>query len=132
MPGASSSELRRFGLTVGGIFVLLGALSRWRGHTWPPIVFVTVGVLLFVPGLVAPLVLGPVQRVWMRFAAILGEVNSRIILTVFFYLVLAPVGWVLRVFVRDPLDRALDAKRESDWIKREPRPLERARYEQQF
>ena len=38
MPGASSSELRRFGLTVGGIFLLLGGLSRWRGHTWPPIV----------------------------------------------------------------------------------------------
>jgi len=102
MPGASSSELRRFGLTVGGIFVLLGALSRWRGHTWPPIVFVTVGVLLFVPGLVAPLVLGPVQRVWMRFAVILGEVNSRIILTVLFYLVIAPMGLVLRYLVRDP------------------------------
>jgi len=36
------------------------------------------------------------------------------------------------VFVRDPLDRALDPKRDSDWIKREPRPLDRARYEQQF
>jgi len=132
MPGASSSELRRFGLTVGGIFLLLGGLSRWRGHTWPPIVFATVGTLLVVPGLVAPLVLGPVQRVWMRFAMILGEVNSRIILTVFFYLIIAPVGWVLRTFVRDPLDRALDPNRKSDWIKRTPQPLDRARYEQQF
>jgi hypothetical protein len=91
-----------------------------------------VGTLLVVPGLIVPLALGPVQRVWMRFAMILGEVNSRIILTVFFYLVIAPVGWVLRTFVRDPLDRALDTKRESDWIKRDQQPLDRARYGQQF
>ena len=131
MPGASSSELRRFGLTVGGIFVLLGALSRWRGHTWPPIVFVTVGVLLFVPGLVAPLVLGPVQRVWMRFAVILGEVNSRIILTVMFYGVFAPFGFVMRR-LRDPLDRSWRDGRETSWIRRPREATDPARYERQF
>ena len=132
MSGAPSAELRRFGLTVGGIFLVLGVLSRWRGHVWPPIVFWTVGVLLVVPGAIAPMVLGPVKRVWMGAAGLLGEVNSRIILTIFFYLVIAPVGWVLRTFFRDPLDRALDDDRATDWVKRERRPLDPARYEQQF
>ena len=131
MPGASSSELRRFGLIVGGIFVLLGTISWWRGRVWPPAILLTVGVLLVVPGLVAPTLLGPVQRVWMRAAVVLGEVNARIILTVFFYLVIAPVGWVLRTFFRDPLDRKLDG-RESNWIRRERQPVDPARYEQQF
>jgi len=132
MPGASASELRRFGLTVGGMFLLLGLVSWWRGHVLPPRVFWTLGVLLVVPGLVAPAILGPVQRAWMRGGAMLGEVNSRILLTVFFYLVVAPFGFVLRTFVRDPLDRSMRGGEQSNWIKRKPVPLDRARYEQQF
>jgi hypothetical protein len=132
MPGASPSELRRFGLTVGGMFLLLGLVSWWRGHVLPPRVFWTLGVLLVVPGLLAPAILGPVQRAWMRGGAMLGEVNSRILLTVFFYLVVAPFGFVLRTFVRDPLDRSMRGREPSNWIKRKPAPLDRARYEQQF
>jgi hypothetical protein len=132
MPGAASSELRRFGLTVGGMFLLLGLASWWRGHVVPPLVFWAVGILLIVPGLLAPAVLGPVRSGWMRGAAVLGEVNSRIILTVLFYLVIAPVGFVLRTFVRDPLDRSLRGDEQTHWIERPRVALDRARYEQQF
>ena len=132
MPGASSSELRRFGLTVGGMFLLLGGVSRWRGHVYPPAVFWTAGVLLVIPGLVAPMVLEPVRRGWMRFGMVVGEFNARIILSVFFFLVIAPLGFVLRRFVRDPLDRSLAEGKTSTWIRRTPAPVDRARYEQQF
>jgi len=117
---------------VGGMFLVLGGISRWRGHVWPPVVFWTVGTLLIAPALVLPAALGPVQRAWMRFGSALGEINGRIILTVMFYLVLVPVGFVLRRFVRDPLDRDLDDGRETNWVARVPQPLDRARYEQQF
>jgi hypothetical protein len=132
MTRASASELRRFGLTVGGAFLLLGLVSWWRGHVRPPLVFWTLGVLLVAPALAAPLVLEPVRRGWMRFGALLGEVNGRIILTALFYLVIAPVGFVLRTFFRDPLDRSLEDGKASNWIKRTQEPLDRARYEQQF
>jgi hypothetical protein len=68
----------------------------------------------------------------MRFGMLLGEVNGRIILTVLFYLVIAPVGFVLRTFFRDPLDRSLEDGKSSNWIKRPREPLDPARYEQQF
>jgi len=131
MPGASSAHLRRFGLTVGGIFLLLGVVSWWRGHVIAPRVMWTIGTLLVVPGIVAPSILGPVERVWMRFAHVLGEVNARIILTVVYFLVIWPVGRVMRLF-GDPLDRSLGAAKESVWVRRERRPVERARYERQF
>ena len=131
MSGAGSSELRRFGLLVGGAFLVLSAISRWRGHEMPPLVLGTLGVALIVPGLLAPRLLGPVQRVWMRAAHVMGEVNSRIILGAFFYLVLAPVGFVLRR-IRDPLNRRLDDGQPSNWVRREAGPVDPARYEQQF
>jgi len=131
MQGASTSELRRFGLTVGGMFVLLGLVSWWRGHELPPRIFWTLGVLLGAPALVAPRLLAPVRRVWMGAANVLGEVNGRIILTLFFYGVIAPFGRLLRLF-RDPLDRSLDDPKASNWIRRAPAPVDPARYERQF
>ena len=131
MERASTSELRRFGVTVGGVFLALGAVSRWRGHTTAPVVLWTVGGLLLVPGLLAPAVLGPVRHVWMRAAVVLGEVNARIILTVLFYGVLTPIGFVLRR-VRDPLDRSLADARASSWIRRPRQPVDPAHYQRQF
>jgi hypothetical protein len=128
---ATPGERRRFGLTVGGVFLVLGVLSRARGHTTAPLVLWTLGVLLVVPALVAPAVLGPVQRVWMSAAGLLGEVNSRIILTVVFYGLFAPVGFVLRR-IRDPLDRSWRDGATSTWVPRPREPVDRERYERQF
>ncbi len=127
----SSAELRKFGLTVGGAFLVLGAISWWRGHELPPRVLWTLGGLLIVPGALFPAVLGPVQRGWMKFALVLGHFNTRVILTVLFYLVMTPIGFILRLF-RDPLDRSLRNQGPSQWIKREREPVELARYERQF
>src|SRR5438067_7829209 len=117
MSGRAAAGLRRFGLLVGGAFLVLAVVSRWRGHTLPPVVLAALGGGLVVPALVAPGLLAPVERAWMRGAAVLGEVNGRILLTVFFYLVIAPVGFVLRRF-RDTLDRSLRDAEKSNWIRR--------------
>jgi len=131
MSGGATAGLRRFGLLVGGAFLVLAAVSRWRGHTLPPAVLAALGVALMVPALVAPGLLGPVERGWMRGATLLGEVNSRILLTVLFYLVIAPVGFVLRR-IRDPLDRSLRDADKSNWIRRPSGPVDPMRYERQF
>jgi Saxitoxin biosynthesis operon protein SxtJ len=128
---AGPRELRRFGLTVGGAFLVLAALSAWRGHTIPPRVLGTLGVLLVVPGLVAPRILGPVERVWMRFAGVFGGVNSRIILAILYCLVITPFGLVRR-WLGDPLDRRMRDGRPSVWVIRPRGPLDPKRYRQQF
>jgi len=127
----SNAHLRHFGLTVGGVLALLGTISWWRGHHTPPLVLWTIGGLLVVPGLVAPTLLGPVERVWMKFAEALAYVNTRIILTVLFYTVVMPIG-LLRRLVSDPLDRKLGQGEASDWIKREITPVDPDRYRLQF
>ncbi len=103
---SSTKALRKFGLTVGLGFAVIGALSWARGHTAAPRVLWALAVLLLVPAAVAPAALAPVERVWMRFATVLGHVNTRMILTVVFYALLTPIGFVLRRF-HDPLDRSL-------------------------
>jgi hypothetical protein len=80
---------------------------------------------------VAPLVLAPVERGWMRFAEVVGRVNTRIILTLVYALVFTPIGLVRRA-LRDPLDRRMRDGRASVWIRRPPAPVDPARYRQQF
>ena len=127
----SPRELRRFGLTVGGMFLLLAAVSAWRGHTIPPRILGTAGVLLVVPGLLVPRVLGPVERGWMRFAEMLGRINTRIILTILYCVVITPVG-IIRRWLGDPLDRTMRDGRRSVWVQRPRQAVDPARYRQQF
>ncbi|MCW5890256.1 MAG: hypothetical protein KIT14_06855 [bacterium] len=131
VPARTPRELRRFGVSVGGVFGLLALISWWRGHTVPPMVLGALCMGLVVPGLVAPAVLGPVERRWMRFAEVLGRINARIILSVFWVLVMTPVGLVRRLF-GDPLDRSMRSGQTSVWVRRPVEPVDVDRYRQQF
>ena len=126
----SRAALRKFGLSVGGVFLLLGAVSWWRGGSaWP---FLTgAGSPLVALGLVAPGLLVPVERVWMRAAEVLGRINTRIILSVLFFVVFTPVG-VLRRWRHDPLNRRMHDGRPTNWTPRERKPVDPARYRHQF
>jgi hypothetical protein len=88
--------------------------------------------LLAAAGLLVPRALGPVERWWLRLGLVLAWVNTRIILTVLFYLVVTPIALVMRIF-RDPLDRRLAADATTYWHRRAPRPDNPAAgYEHQF
>lgn len=130
-PTRTPRELRRFGVTVGGVFGVLATISWWRGHVVPPLVLGALCVALVVPGLLLPSVLGPVERRWMRFAEVLGRINARIILSVFWVLVMTPVGLVRRLF-GDPLDRSLRSGEPSVWVQKPIEPVDVDRYRQQF
>ena len=130
MDDSTTRHLRKFGLTVGGVFLVLGTVSWLREHDLAPKILWGVGSLLVVPGALAPRALAGVERVWMAMAGVLGHVNARIILTLVFFLLMTPVGAVLRLF-RDPLNRRLDDG-DSNWTKRSVEPVDPARYEQQF
>ena len=131
MHPVSQPSLRRFGLTVGGVFLLLGCVSWWRAHEVAPRVLWALGAPLVTLGLVAPSLLAPVERAWMAMAEVLGRINTRIILGALYFLVITPVGW-LRRRREDPLNRAMRDGSPSNWILREAKPVDPARYRQQF
>jgi hypothetical protein len=125
MTGKIPSE-RSFGLSVGTASILLAALLAWRGRERAAMVIAAIGVVLVLGGLVAPTALRGANRVWWRFATILGWINSRILLTVFFFLVLTPTGVVMRLFRRSPLR---PVRTDTNWSgyderRREPRHYE--------
>jgi len=117
-------ELRKFGLVTGGMLVLFfDLLIPWIWGVTPPLWPAIVGGVLAATALLLPAALGPVYKVWMLFAEALGWVNTRIILSVMFYLIFFPVGMIVRLF-SDPMHRKFDAAADtyrvpSDEIKHE-------------
>jgi hypothetical protein len=115
-------ELRNFGLIVGGIFLVIGLWPLvWRGENmrlWA----MGVGGLLVPLGLLAPTLLAPLFKVWMKVGHVLGWINTRIILGVLFYGLITPMGLVMRLFGWDAMRRALVRDVESYRVVRQPRP----------
>lgn len=123
-------QLRSFGLMVGGIFLLIGLWPIiWRGGT-PRIWAVGIGATLMVLGLIVPGSLEYVYRAWMAVGHALGWINTRIILGIFFYGILTPIGLMMRLLGKDliPLKPVPDAGTYR--VKREPRPS--SHYKHQF
>ena len=96
---------RHFGWTVGSVFAILGALLLWRHRKAAGAVAVSLGGALLLLAAAAPALLSGPHRAWLALARSLGRVNSAIFLFLTFFLVLTPLGVVLRLFGRDELRR---------------------------
>ena len=75
----SRAELRRFGLVVGGAFLVLAAVLWWRGQGLAPTIAATLGTALVAGGLLVPGRLGPVYRGWMGLAVLLSKVTTPVL-----------------------------------------------------
>jgi polyferredoxin len=93
----SIKDLRRFGLTVGGIFGLIAVwplIARGEPARWWALI-AAIGLLL--PATLVPAVLQPVHRIWMKAGHALGWINTRILLGIVFYGLVTPLGLIRRV-----------------------------------
>jgi hypothetical protein len=98
-------QLRSFGLIVGsGFFLIAISPVALRGER-PRICALVVALLLCVAALTVPLALRPLHRVWMTIGTGLGWLNTRILLTVLYYVIIVPIGVIMRVAGKDPLGR---------------------------
>lgn len=122
------TTLRRFGLVLGGMIPLwFGLLLAWLfdygGPVWPWIM----GAILALIALAMPLALKPLFRAWTAVGHVMGWINTRILLGLVFFLLITPLGLVMRLLGKRPLKLHRDAQAESyrePSAKRSPHHLE--------
>jgi hypothetical protein len=102
----SAAQGRRFGLTVGGAFLVLAAIFWWRDKDRLLIGTASIGSLLVLAALLIPTRLGPVERAWMRLAHLISKVTTPIFMGVLYLLVFTPVGLLMRGVGKRPLTRS--------------------------
>lgn len=110
-------SLKEFGLLVGGIFMALGGFSLWRGHGIA-LIFIVLGVCLFLPGLFFPSVLRRPYLAWMTMAFMMGWVMTRVILTILFIFTMFPISLLARVRGHAFLDLDIKKRRDSYWVQK--------------
>ena len=126
----TAAEGRRFGLTVGGAFLVLSAIVWWRGHPVTLAIFGSLGLALVLAGLVIPSHLGPVERAWMRLAHAISRVTTPIVMGVIYYVVVTPIGILRRTVGQNPMTHL--EHEHSFWVSRPREARRSASMERQF
>ncbi len=109
--------LREFGLLIGGIFAVMGAVALWHQHVHGYL-FLALGAALILPGILFPEKLRQPYIYWMTLAFMLGWVMTRVILTVFYFIAMYPISCLAR-FRRDEfLDMDPKKSRGSYWTRK--------------
>lgn len=123
--------LRNFGLLMAGVLFLVSGWLWWKSAaSWS---WVLGGAVLFgVIGLAAPMILKPFYRAWMILALILGWVMTRVILTLVFFLVVTPIGYLGRALGEQFLHLKRSKESDSYWVRKIGPPRQKSDYERQF
>lgn len=130
-PPTSPKILREFAwIMAGAIAGLFGViLPLLKGHSPPPLPWAIAGVFLLL-GAMAPRSLKPVYALWLTIGHVLGWINSRLILTLIFALMVTPMALLMKLIHRDTMHRQWQPQLTTY---RSPcRPRDRQHYEKPY
>lgn len=114
------SSDRSFGLVFAVVFTVIGlwpALFGDGGLRWWAF---AAAVLLLALAFLRPVLLAPLNRLWMRFGLVLHRVVNPVIMGLIFYVVITPVALGMRLAGRDALRLKTTETAASYWVERDP------------
>ena len=111
------SSNRSFGIVFFIVFVLIAIyplINQGEVRIWSLII----SSLFLLLGLLNSKILTPLNKLWFRFGLFLGKIISPIIMGVIFFLVVTPIGLLMRLFGKDVINLKLNKKKNSYWIEK--------------
>ena len=121
---------RKFGFFFAGIFFVGGIFLR-ESSIAAVCIFLVLAVTFFLVTVIKAELLLPLNKLWMHFGLLLGNIISPIVLSVIFFGLFTPIALVLRIVGRDELRLRL-RKLPSFWKPREETPPSSTRFKNQF
>tara|TARA_Y100000814_G_scaffold279221_2_gene241654 strand:+ start:233 stop:643 length:411 start_codon:yes stop_codon:yes gene_type:complete len=118
----SRRELLWFGPLFAAFAGLIAVLAWWKFEApqvakWSGIFAASTIVVYYL----APPLRRPIYIAWLGAVFPVGWIISHILLGIVFYLVVFPIGMLLRLFRYDALQRRFSPASRSYWIERDPR-----------
>ena len=114
-----SGSNRSFGLVFASIFGIVGLTPLLAGTPSERWALIVAGGFLLT-AIVHPRLLAPLNRLWFRFGLLLHKLVNPIVLAIMFFLVITPIGLLMRALGRDALRLRLDQDAPTYWIDRTP------------
>jgi hypothetical protein len=103
---------RAFGFMFAIIFAVIAGIV-WFVSGRVSVALAGTSLAFALLALVWPVLLLPLNRLWQRLASGVGFVTNHVVLGLFFYLIITPVGLVMRMFGRNPMSLKCEPERET-------------------
>ena len=114
------SSNRSFGIVFFVVFLII-ALYPLLNNEGIRIWSIIISLVFLILGLINSKVLNPLNKLWFKFGILLGKIISPLIMGLIFFLVVTPIGILMRILGKDLLNLKYNANR-SYWIeKNEPK-----------
>ena len=110
------SSNRSFGIVFFIVFLLIATYPLLKGNDlriWS--LLISFGFLIL--GLINSKILSPLNKLWFKFGLILGKIISPLIMGIIFFVVVTPIGVVMRILKKDLLNLKYN-KKETYWIEK--------------
>jgi len=116
MDDVKISSNRSFGIVFFVVFLFIalyplsysGQVIKWS---------LVISLIFLLLGLINSKILTPVNKIWFKFGIFLGNIISPIIMAIVFFLIVTPIGLIMRVLRKDLLNLKFNTKK-SYWIEK--------------
>ena len=108
------SSNRSFGIVFFIVFLLIALYPLLKGNdlrVWSLII----SFVFLILGLINSKILTPLNRLWFKFGLLLGRFISPLIMGIIFFVVVTPIGIIMRLLKKDLLNLKYN-KKDSYWI----------------
>ena len=112
------SSNRSFGLVFFVVFLIVALWPLKHGEDirlWS----VGLSIIFFILGILNSKLLTPLNKLWFKFGIFLGVIVSPIIMGVVYFLVVTPMGVLMRILGKDLLKMSKVKSASTYWIKRD-------------
>lgn len=111
------SSNRNFGLVFFIVFLIVSLWPLTYGaqiRIWS----ITLSLVFLILGLMNSQLLTPLNKLWFKFGMTLGAIVAPLVMGIVFFLVVTPIGLVMRIIGKDLLNKKYDKGKNTYWIKR--------------
>ena len=108
------SSNRSFGIVFFIVFLLIALYPLLKDNDlriWS----LVISFIFLILGLINSKILTPLNRLWFKFGLLLGKFISPLIMGIIFFIVVTPIGIIMRLFKKDLLNLKYN-KKETYWI----------------
>ena len=110
------SSNRSFGIVFFIVFLLIALYPLTHSEeirVWS----IIISLIFLVLGLLNSKILTPLNKLWFKFGILLGKIVSPLIMGIIFFLVVTPIGLIMRLFGKDVLNLKYN-NNKSYWIEK--------------
>tara|TARA_Y100000816_G_scaffold284414_1_gene262555 strand:- start:18 stop:401 length:384 start_codon:yes stop_codon:yes gene_type:complete len=111
---------KSFGIVFFVVFLLIGLYPLINAdgiRVWS----IIISLVFLILGLTNSKILNPLNKLWFKFGILLGKIISPLVMGIIFFLVVTPIGILMKLLKKDLLNLKFNNK-ETYWIeKNEPK-----------